>query len=467
MFDQAPLDRARQLAARYIGSLRDRPVGIPAPPAELSARLDGPLPQDGRDPAAVIDDLAAAVDPGLIASAGPRYFGFVIGGSLPAALAADWLTSAWDQNAGLYASSPAAAACEGVVARWLLELLDLPREASVGFVTGCQMANFTCLAAARHAVLARAGWDVEGDGFQGAPPVRVVVGAQAHATIFTSLRMLGFGAGRAVVVGADDQGRMRPGELDRALAEISGPTIVCAQAGNVNTGAFDPMGPIADACTRAGAWLHVDGAFGLWARVSPRFAASTAGIERADSWATDVHKWLNVPYDSGLAIISDQSAHRGAMTSSAAYYEMAAGRREPHEFTPEASRRARAFPIYAAIRSLGRAGVSEMVERTCDLAARMADLLAAHPRLRVINEVVLNQVLVDVVPPAALEHDACVRGVIDRVQRSGDCWLGGTTWNGRAAIRVSVSNWSTTPDDIGRAAAAIIGAVSQELRAGS
>jgi len=449
------LDRARTHAARFIESLPDRPVHRHPDAAPLAARLGGALPEAPTEPARVLDDLVDAVEPGLVATPGPRYFGFVIGGSLPAALGADWLSSAWDQNAGLFVGSPAAAACEDVVTAWVTDLLDLPRDASVGFVTGCQMANLTCLAAARHAVLARAGWDVERDGLHGAPRVRVLVGAEAHATIFTSLRMLGLGAAGATVVGADDQGRMIASNLERALKEDDAPTIVCAQAGNVNTGAFDPFEPIADACRDAGAWLHVDGAFGLWARTSPRLAPLATGVDRADSWATDAHKWLNVPYDSGLAIVRDRDAHRGAMTSSAAYYEMVEGRREPHEYVPEASRRARVFPIYAALRSLGRSGVRDLIERTCDLATRMADRLREHERVRILNDVVLNQVLVDVAPTGAEDHDAGVRAVIERVQRSGECWLGGTTWQGRAAIRISVSNWSTTEADIDRSARAI------------
>ena len=459
MNDHAPLERARDIAVRFLDSLADRPVHRHPDPALLRSRLDVGLPERGDDPALVVEALAEAVEPGLVATAGPRFFGFVIGGSLPAALAADWLSSAWDQNAGLHVGSPATAVCEDVVAGWLLDLLELPRESSVGFVTGCQMANFTGLAAGRNAVLSRAGWDVERDGLQGAPRVRVVVGAEAHATIFTSLRMLGLGAGNAIVVEADGQGRMRADALERALAGGEGPTIVCAQAGNVNTGAFDPFEEIADACAAAGAWLHVDGAFGLWARASRSLKGLARGIERADSWATDGHKWLNVPYDSGIAIVRDGAAHRGAMTSSAAYYEMAAGRREPHEYVPEASRRARAFPMYAALRSLGREGVEALVDRCCSLARRFAEGLGAVEGVTVLNDVVLNQVLVDLEAPAGVEHDAFVRGVIERVQRAGECWLGGTTWRGRAAIRISVSNWSTGEGDVDRSVGVIVGAI--------
>jgi glutamate/tyrosine decarboxylase-like PLP-dependent enzyme len=460
MIDSALLDRAAAHAARFLESLRERAVHLHPTPEAMRDRLEAQLAPDGENPLDVIDALAAAVEPGLVATAGPRYFGFVIGGTLPVAMAADWLTSAWDQNAGLFVGSPAGAACEEVVSRWLLDLLDLPRESSVGLVTGCQMANFTCLAAARHAVLRREGWDVERDGLQGAPRIRVIVGAEAHATILTSLRMLGLGAGNAIVIDADEEGRMKADELDRALSAGAGPTIVCAQAGNVNTGAFDPFERIADACERAGAWLHVDGAFGLWARASSARCHLAAGVERADSCATDAHKWLNVPYDSGIAIVRDRAAHRGAMTSNAVYYEMAEDRREPHEYVPEASRRARAFPIYATLRHLGPGGVAQLVDRCCVLACRFADRLGAAEGVRVLNDVVLNQVLLDVDAPVGAEHDAFVRSVIGRVQRSGECWLGGTIWHGRAAIRISVSNWSTDDADVDRSARAILAAIN-------
>lgn len=462
------LDTAARAAGAFLESLPTRHVGATASLDQLHQAFGGPMPETGESPEAVIQRLARAAEPGLVATAGPRYFGFVIGGSLPAALAADWLAGAWDQNAGLYVGSPAATVAEEVVAGWLLDLLDLPREATVGMVTGCQMANFTCLAAARHEVLRRAGWDVEEQGLIGAPPVHVVAGADAHVTILTSARMLGLGAGRVKRVDADDQGRMRPEALRETLKTCDGPTIVCAQAGNVNTGATDPIEHIAAAAAAHGphgAWLHVDGAFGLWARASAALRAQTAGIERADSWATDAHKWLNVPYDSGLAIVRHPGAHRGAMASTAAYYVMGDGaRREPHEYVPEASRRARGFALYAALRSLGRAGVEELVNRCCALAQRMTERLAPSPDLRILNDVTLNQVLVGLRAPAGADADAFTGAVIERIRAGGVCWLGGTVWQGRAAIRISVSNWSTSASDIDRSAEAILAAIEAERR---
>jgi len=469
------LDAAQRAARAFLDSLPHRPVGATATLAQLRDAFGGPtphtMPEAGEAPEAVIEHLVRAAESGLVATAGPRYFGFVIGGSLPAALAADWLAAAWDQNAGLYVGSPAATVAEEVAAAWLLDLLDLPREASVGLVTGCQMANFTCLAAARHEALRRAGWDVEDQGLTGAPPVHVVAGADAHVTILTSARMLGLGAGRIKRVEADAQGRMKPAALRDVLKTCTGPTIICAQAGDVNTGAFDPFERIADAAAGHGphgAWLHIDGAFGLWARASRALRAQTAGLERADSWATDAHKWLNVPYDSGLAIVRHREAHRGAMASTAAYYVMGDGmRREPHEYVPEASRRARGFALYAALRSLGRGGVEDLIDRSCALARRMAARLAEAPGVRIVNDVTLNQVLVSLDPPAGVARDAFTHAVIERIQAGGVCWLGGTTWEGAAAMRISVSNWSTTEGDVDRSAEAILGAMETERRESS
>ena len=461
-FDRA-LDTAERAARAFLQSLPDRHVGATATINDLRAAFGGPLPETGEDPEAVIDRLVCAAEGGLVATPGPRYFGFVIGGALPAALAADWLTSAWDQNAGLYTGSPAAAVAEEICAAWLLDLLDLPLRATVGFVTGCQVANLTCLAAARNEVLRRAGWDVEDQGLCGAPEVHVVAGADAHVTIFTSARMLGLGAGRVKRATADDQGRMVPESLRAILNTCNGPTIICAQAGNVNTGAFDPFGPIADAAAAQSAWLHVDGAFGLWARTSASHRALAAGVERADSWATDAHKWLNVPYDSGVAIVRHSRAHRGAMASSADYYVMGDGdRREPHEYVPEASRRARAFPLYAGLRSLGRAGVARIVEQCCARARQMAALLGAEPGFQILNDVVLNQVLVGLDPPPGRHLDDYTSAVIERIRAGGACWLGGTRWQQRPAIRISISNWSTTEADIDRAGAAIAAAAATE-----
>nr|MBA3887935.1 aspartate aminotransferase family protein [Acidobacteriota bacterium] len=383
---------------------------------------------------------------------GPRFFGFVVGGSLPAATAADWLVSAWDQNAGLYVLSPLVSVVEEAAAGWLKELAGLPAGWSTGFVTGCQAANFTALATARHHVLAQAGWDVEARGLFGAPEPHVVCSDESHYTIFNALKLLGLGAERVTRVAADGQGRMRADALASVLDAIDGPTIVCAQAGNVNTGAFDPIDDIASLTSVRGAWLHVDGAFGLWAAVSPARAHLVRGVARADSVATDAHKWLNVPYDSGVVCTAHPSAHRRAMTLGAAYIVESDKERDPHEFVPEESRRGRAVPIYAALRTMGRRGFGELVERCCVLASRLADRLRADARLEVLNEVVLNQVLVRV---RSADADAATRAMIERLQQEGTCWASGTTWHGMAALRLSVSNHSTREEDIDRTANAI------------
>jgi glutamate/tyrosine decarboxylase-like PLP-dependent enzyme len=436
--------RAAQLAAEYLEGLPARPVGARAAREELMAALGGPLPDRGEDPVAALERFARAMDPGLVANAGPRYFGFVVGAGLPAAMATEWLASVWNQNVSLNALSPAGAAAEEVAIGWLLELLGLPRDCSLGFVTGGQTANFTCLLAARNEVYRRAGWDVERDGLAGAPPLRIIAGAEAHVSLFAALRMLGFGTARVESVEADGQGRMKAAELRRVLAgNGKGPAIVCAQAGNVNTGAFDPLAEIVEAAHGAGAWVHVDGAFGLWAAASPRHRALLAGADRADSWATDAHKWLNIPYDCGIAITAHPRAHRAATTASASYLTTAGGpERNPFEWVPEASRRGRAFPVYVALRTLGRDGIADLVDRCCALAARMASALAAAPGVRVLNEVVLNQALV-----RFGDSDEKTREVIARVQRDGTCWVGGTTWKGMHAMRISVSGWSTTDGD--------------------
>ena len=452
------LDDAARLARSYIDGLDSRPVDATASLAELRSRLAHALTDTGEDPRVVIQDLADDVDPGLIASAGPRYFGFVIGGALPVALAADWLTSAWDQNGGGYVASPALSVAEEVASGWVRELLGLPAGCGIGFVTGCQMAHFTCLAAARHAVLRDAGWDVEANGLQGAPEVRVLAGAQAHVTVGVACRMLGLGAERIRVIPADDQGRMLPNALAAALAEQSGPTIVCAQAGEVNTGAFDPFGEIVDACRAHGAWCHVDGAFGLWAAVSRRRSHLVAGVARADSWATDGHKWLNVPYDCGIAAVADASAHRAAMTSSAAYIpahteDIPWG----YDWNPEYSRRARGIPLYAALRFLGRAGLTDLVDRCCDYAVQFAERLDEADGVEIVNDVVLNQILV-----RFDDDDDVTNAVIQRVQEDGTCWLGGSTFRDRAVMRVSVIGWQTTASDIDRSAEAVLGAFARE-----
>jgi glutamate/tyrosine decarboxylase-like PLP-dependent enzyme len=442
-------------------------VGPPADLAALRAALGGPLPEGPTDPLAVVEWLAAGADGGLVASAGPRYFGFVVGGSLPAALGADWLTSTWDQNAGLYVLSPAAAVAEEVAGAWLVDLLGLPEGTSVGFVTGATMANFTALAAARHAVLARLGWDVERQGLQGAPRVTVVTHAGTHITVYASLQMLGMGREGDGVrrIAADDQGRMRPDALREVLATIDGPTIVCAQAGNVNSGAFDPFEEIVAIAHEHGAWVHIDGAFGIWAAAVPSLQPQMRGYLGADSWSTDAHKWLNVPYDSGLVFVRDAAAQHAAMTLGAEYYiETAGGERDNYNWVPESSRRARGFTVLAALRSLGRSGLVDMIERDCAIARRMAERIGAGPRVSILNDVVLNQVLVRFEGPGdsatpeagAAAGDARTRAVVQAVQRDGTLWLSGTTWGGQAAIRISVSGWRTTLADADRSAATIL-----------
>ena len=446
------LDRAREHAVRFLRSLPSRHVGPTANRDALLAGVDVPLRDDGEDPAAVLDALAGGIERGLIASAGPRYFGFVIGGSLPVALAADWMTSAWDQNCGIYNTSPAASVVEDVVRGWLLELFDLPRDAGVGLVTGGQQANFTALAAARYAVLRRAGWNVEENGLAGAPKVHIVVNGEAHITIHAALRMLGFGTRGTLKVDTDEQGRMRPDALERTLANLDGPIIVCAQAGNVNTGAVDPLRAICEIAHAKGAWVHVDGAFGLWGRASRAARALLDGAELADSWANDAHKWLNVPYDNGIVIVRDTAAHRAAMAVTAEYIEHSAGvERDPFEWTPEFSRRGRGFTIYAALRALGRRGVEALVDRCCDRARQFASLLGRDPRVKILNDVVLNQVLV-----RFGDSDEVTREAITRAQREGTCWMAGTTWHGMAAMRLSISNWATSEEDVERSAGAIL-----------
>lgn len=482
-----PLERAYELARAFLRGLPARHVGARGTRARLRRELGGPLTEAGRDATGVVEALAAGADAGLVASAGPRYFGFVTGGSLPAAVGADWLTTAWDQNGALVATSPAAAIVEEIVAEWILDLAGLPGTASVGLVTGCQMANFTGLAAARHAVLQRAGWNLAERGLRAAPPVGLIVGAEAHVTIHAALRMLGFGAQDVMTIDVDAQGRMRADALAAAIRDAAPPLIVCGQAGNVNTGAFDPLGDIVDVAHARGAWVHVDGAFGLWAAVAPARRHLVNGLERADSWATDGHKWLNVPYDCGIAVVRDPDAHRAVMSSAASYLERRddAGR-DSLDWVPEASRRARAFAVYAALRSLGRQGVADLVERCCRHAALMADLLRADPHVEILNDIVLNQVLVRFHPgpldspesrvpiprqardglstpkasPESREaSDDLTRAVIDRVQHGGVCWAGGTTWRGLAAMRISVCNWSTTEEDIRVSADAILEAL--------
>jgi glutamate/tyrosine decarboxylase-like PLP-dependent enzyme len=449
-----PLGEAFDQALAYLEGLPGRPVPGRAGLAELRAALGGPLPERPLDPREVVAELATAAEPGVVATAGGRYFGFVVGGATPAALAADWLTSAWDQNAALYVLGPAASVVEEVAGAWLAELLGLPAGVSVGLVTGGQMANFTGLAIALRGLLDRAGWDVESDGLWGAPRVRVLAGQGRHGSIDRALRFLGAGAVEAV--DADDQGRLRPAALAAALDRGSGPAIVCAQLGSVNSGALDPVGEICQVAHACGAWVHVDGAFGMWAAASPRLRPLVAGVERADSWATDAHKWLNVPYDSGLVFCAHPEAHRAAMGTRAGYLVHGRGdQRDSLDYNPDHSRRARGFAVYAAIRALGRQGVADLVERCCGLAGRFAERLGAADGVEVLNQVVLNQVLVRFLA-ADGDHDARTRRVVERTQQDGTCWMSGTTWQGKAAMRISVSNWSTDEADVDRSVAAIL-----------
>lgn len=464
------LGQTAEMAATWLDDLERRAVGGPVDLDALRQAMGGPVPETGADPLEIVRAISSAADPGLVGTAGPRYFGFVIGGSLPAAVAVDWLVSTWDQNAVMYVASPAAAVAEEVAGAWLVELLGLPGETSVGFVTGATMANFTGLAAARHRVLANVGWDVERQGLQGAPPVTVVTHEGTHVTVYASLQMLGLGreGDRVRRVAADDQGRMRPGALRDALATIDGPIIVCAQAGNVNSGSFDPFDELIPIAKEHGAWVHVDGAFGIWAAAVPSMRDRMRGHELADSWSTDAHKWLNVPYDSGLVFVRDKAAHHAAMTLGAEYYvETAGGERDNYNWVPESSRRARGFAVLAALRSIGRAGLVDLIERDSRLARRMADRLASGPRVSILNDVVLNQVLVRFEGPgdggqgSDAAGDGRTRAVIDAIQRDGTCWLGGTTWRGQAAMRVSISSWKTTEEDIDRSAEAILRCLGQ------
>jgi glutamate/tyrosine decarboxylase-like PLP-dependent enzyme len=449
------LHRTADLAADFLDSLEDRPVFPHATTDELRARIDVPLPDGPGEPTRVVEELAAACDPGLVAMPSGRYFGFVIGGAVPASLAADWLTSAWDQNAGLYVAGPSASIVEDVAQGWLCNLLALPADASVGFVTGTQMAHVTGLAAARYEMLRRAGWDVGRDGLTGAPRLRLLVGAKRHITVDTALRLLGLGA--PTVVTADEQGALVPDALREALAADDAPTIVCAQVGEVNTGAIDPLPVIADLTSAAGAWLHVDGAFGLWAAASPRLRPLVEGVERADSWTTDAHKWLNVPYDSGLVFCAHPDAHRAAMAITASYLIQDAGAaRDQMDWVPEFSRRARGFAVYAALRSLGRSGVADLVDRCCACARQFADGLVGIDGAELLNDVVLNQVLF------RFENDERTDAILLCVQDEGTVWMGGTTWDGRRAIRLSVSNWQTGEKEIQLALDTFASAAAQE-----
>jgi glutamate/tyrosine decarboxylase-like PLP-dependent enzyme len=447
---QVLLKDAANRAGRYLETLNDRPVFPSAEAIAGLTELDEPLPAGPTSPEQVLAMLDEIGSPATVASAGRRYFGFVTGGSLPAALAANWLAGAWDQNGALPVMSPVVTHLEKVALRWLLDVLGLPAEAGGGFVTGATMANLTALAAARHALLRRQGWDVEAQGLFGAPPLQVVVGDEVHVSLLKALSLLGLGRERVVRAPVDGQGRIRA----EALPQLDEATIVCLQAGNVNTGAFDPATEICAAVREAGAWVHVDGAFGLWAAAAPERAHLTAGLAEADSWATDGHKWLNVPYDSGLVFCRNEQALQAAMSASAAYL-MQDDERIPYQYTPEMSRRARAVEVWAALRSLGRSGLAGLIERTCRYATRFAKGLQAAG-YSVLNDVVLNQVLV------SFGEAETTRQVVAALQAEGTCWCGTTVWQGQTAMRISVSSWATTEEDVERSLAAMLRVARQQ-----
>jgi len=448
------LHDAAQRSVRYRRGIAGRRVA-PSPEAVAAVhRFEEPLPDNGRDAGETLALLDEIGSPASIATVGPRFFGFVIGGSLPVTVASNWLTTAWDQNAVMSRVTPAVAKLEELSLRWLCELFGLPGDCAGGFVTGATIANFTALAAARHRVFAQAGWDVDRRGLQGAPELTVIVGAEAHPTVIKSLGLLGFGRDRVLRIPVDGEGRM----IAAALPAIDGPAIVCTQAGNINSGAFDPIDEICRVVKPAGAWVHVDGAFGLWAAAVSALRDRVPGIERADSWATDAHKWLNVPYDSGVAICRDADALKAAMAITADYLVTESEQRNPSDYVPELSRRARGVDVWAALRTLGRKGVEELVTRCCRHARRFADALAAAG-YEILNDVVLNQVLVSFGDAETTDR------VIDELQRDGTCWCGGTVWQGRKAMRISVSNWSTTDADVDMSLDAML-RIAQRLQRG-
>ena len=434
---------ARGISYREDGAERDV---APSPDAVLAVEgFIEPMPTDGCADSDVLAMLDEVGSPATVMMTGPRYFGFVIGGSLPVTVASNWLTTAWDQNVGMHEVTPATSTLERVAMNWMIDLFGLPKDCAASFVTGATVANFTALAAARNRVCADIGWDVEADGLIGAPRITLIVSEETHPTVFKSLGMLGFGRNRVVKAPVDGQGRI---DIDR-FPDFEGPTIICTQAGNVNTGAFDPIARICEVAKPKSAWVHVDGAFGLWAAASPDRAHLCTGLAEADSFATDAHKWLNVPYDSGIAFVRDVSALKSAMSITAEYLMTATEFRNPSDFTPELSRRARGVDVWAALKSLGRTGVAEMIDRCCRNARRFAEGLSAAG-YEILNDVVLNQVLV------SFGDDAANREVIDAIQKDGTCWCGVTVWQGRTAMRISVCNWSTTQDDVDRSLAAII-----------
>jgi glutamate/tyrosine decarboxylase-like PLP-dependent enzyme len=453
--DAAAFDAAAEVAKAYRRGVAGAPVKTARSYAEVFAAFDEPVPETGLPAAAVVGELARRAEGGLLGMVSPTFHGWVIGASHPAGVAADWLTSAWGQMAGFADPTPAAAVAEAVAAGWVLDLLGLPAEAGVGFATGATMANFTALAAARNALLAGEGWDVEARGLFGAPEVQVVLGGEAHSSVYLTLRLLGFGAERVHVAEADEQGRMRPEALAAVLAGLAGPAVMCLQAGNVCSGAFDPFAALIPLARERGAWVHVDGAFGLWACAAPGLSRLTAGIAEADSWAADAHKWLQVPYDCGLAVVRDAAALQRAMSISASYLPVGENR-APEAFSPEMSRRARGFAVWAVLKALGRQGLAEMVERHCAVARLIAGRLDAEPGLTVLNAVVLNQVALAC--GDGPEADALTRATLAAVQADGVCYPTHGRWRGREIIRVSVSAGPTTLADGARSAEAIVAA---------
>jgi glutamate/tyrosine decarboxylase-like PLP-dependent enzyme len=450
------LELAFNASKKYLLSLDDRPIAAIASPAELRSQLDRELPERGEAADVVIRELLEAASPGVLGSASGRFFAWVMGGTLPSALAADWLTSAWDQNGTLFASAPSAAVAEEVAGRWLKDVLGLPSTASFAFTTGCEMAHVSCLAAARHALLARMGWDVETKGLWGAPRVRVLSSTEHHGSLLRALRFVGFGTGSIEPVGTNDDGQIDLGALERLLTkDTNGAGILVLQAGDINLGAFDDFATaIPLARQHRNIWIHVDGAFGLWANATATHKHLTAAVQQADSWATDGHKWLNVPYDCGYAFVNDSEAHRGAMSLTAPYLTPGNGNRDAMDWTPEWSRRCRGFATYAAMRELGRDGIAGLVTRCCRLCQQMVECLAVMPGVELVRRPVLNQALVRFLDTAGENHDERTLDVVNRVNETGEAFFSTTVWRNRRCMRISICNWRTTESDVERAVAA-------------